>query len=561
MANHGKFRAETPRANRAPHASGNQPAFWRRWLLVNSLVGGLFALAWLLLRSGTKPSRLAYPCQQAAFSAASLALGGPLVSMLISARRRLAAALRTRGGVAWVAMCLFIVSAIWACLSRADTYSGPRLDPPRGYRAQVFHVTNCPQEPVGEHFAGLDHLITLMGSHGLKFYESPNESLVAGPDGIVGADDVIVIKINYQWAERGGTNTDLLRGLIRRIVDHPDTFTGEVVVCENSQSEPLNNFDRDYNNAQDHGLSPNDVVLAFQAQGHAVSRKSWRLLRNTLVDEYSSGDMTEGYVVYPYDAQLQGCVSYPKFQTSNGTYISLKYGVWDADGGTYDREHLRLLNVPLLKSHHASYGATACVKNYMGVVTATLGTNSHNAIRWGILGALQGEIQLADLNILDCIWINANPYDGPWTSYDAATRRDELVASLDPVAADMWAVTNILIPGFLANGYSPPWPEPSADPEDASSDFREYLDNSMSWMLAAGYQVTNDLDQIDVHTWNGVGDLDNDGDVDLADLAALLTHYGTTSEATFYDGDLDNDGDVDLADLAALLGAYGTACP
>jgi hypothetical protein len=29
---------------------------------------------------------------------------------------------------------------------------------------------------------------------------------------------------------------------------------------------------------------------------------------------------------------------------------------------------------------------------------------------------------------------------------------------------------------------------------------------------------------------------------------------------TYADGDFDCDGDVDLADLAALLGVYGTTC-
>lgn len=57
-----------------------------------------------------------------------------------------------------------------------------------------------------------------------------------------------------------------------------------------------------------------------------------------------------------------------------------------------------------------------------------------------------------------------------------------------------------------------------------------------------------------------LGDLDFDGDVDLADLAQLLGHYGETSGMTYEDGDLDGDGDVDLADLAALLSVYGTTC-
>ena len=56
------------------------------------------------------------------------------------------------------------------------------------------------------------------------------------------------------------------------------------------------------------------------------------------------------------------------------------------------------------------------------------------------------------------------------------------------------------------------------------------------------------------------GDLDGDCDVDLADLAQLLSNYGTSSGMGYYDGDLDADGDVDLADLSALLAVYGTTC-
>lgn len=55
------------------------------------------------------------------------------------------------------------------------------------------------------------------------------------------------------------------------------------------------------------------------------------------------------------------------------------------------------------------------------------------------------------------------------------------------------------------------------------------------------------------------GDLDDDGDVDLADLGALLSNYGCTGGAC--SADVDGDGDTDLADLGGLLAAYGTACP
>jgi hypothetical protein len=65
-----------------------------------------------------------------------------------------------------------------------------------------------------------------------------------------------------------------------------------------------------------------------------------------------------------------------------------------------------------------------------------------------------------------------------------------------------------------------------------------------------------------------LGDLDADGDVDLADLAALLANYGQTQAAGWTDGDIEGDdgdgqpgdGDVDLRDLALLLSHFGTSC-
>jgi hypothetical protein len=468
----------------------------RKRLANPTLIAGIAALAWLLWRSGSKPSRLGYPCQQTALATASFVFGPPLVAALIVMRRRVVGRLRTPWGIA-VSVLLLAAAALLAVQGfRTDAYAAPRVDPPPGYRAQVYDIQDCPHDPVGDRFLCLDDLVEMMGAHGLKLYRSDLASMIAGPDGIIGSDDVVVIKVNYQWPERGGTNVDLLRGLVRRIVEHPDVFEGEVVVCENTQFQSSGNFDRDDNNAQDQGLSPHDVVVAFQAQGYRVSHHDWRTIRSNEVEEYSTGDLADGYILYPYDTAVQGMVSYPKFRTAYGTRISLEQGVWTEAGG-YDRDRLKFINVPVLKSHHAVYGATALVKNYMGVVTNSLSTNSHAAVRRGILGSLLGTLQPADLNILDAIWINANPNDGPWTSYGNATRTDRLVATLDPVAGDIWAVKNILIPAFLMNGYSPPWPYPSADPDDPASAYREYLDNSMSHMLAAGYAVTNDFSQID----------------------------------------------------------------
>ena len=500
-----------PKKN-SDHASPGAGSLLRRWFVSNSLVAGLFAFAWLVLRTGTKPSRLAYPCQQASLSAATLALGAPLVAAVVAARRRLSAGLRTPAGAAIAVLVVVVGSAVTGVFVIAD--APPEIvliDPPRDYRAQVFHVSNCPEDPVGDAFPGLDALLGLMGTNGLKLHRSAISGPTSGPDGLIANDDLVLIKINYQWGERGGSNTDLLRGLILRLADHPDGFTGEIVVAENTQFAGAEDFDRAANNAQNHAQSPRDVVDDFAGLGVAVSLFDWTLIRHSSVQEYSDGDLADGYVVYAYDPAFQGRVSYPKFRTDLGTYVSLRDGVWDLPSNTYDRNRLKVVNLPVLKSHHATYGATACVKNWMGVITTGLSTSSHTAMRYGILGRTMVEVRPADLNILDAIWINADPYTGPATSYAGATRRDELLASIDPVAADIWAVTNILIPGFLSNGYSAPWPQPDATPDDPSSDFRQYLDTSMSALLAGGFPVTNDLAQIDLFQLDAEGLLFADG--------------------------------------------------
>jgi hypothetical protein len=55
------------------------------------------------------------------------------------------------------------------------------------------------------------------------------------------------------------------------------------------------------------------------------------------------------------------------------------------------------------------------------------------------------------------------------------------------------------------------------------------------------------------------GDVDADGDIDLSDLALLLSHFGDI-DASPADGDTDIDGDVDLSDLALLLSGFGNPC-
>lgn len=56
------------------------------------------------------------------------------------------------------------------------------------------------------------------------------------------------------------------------------------------------------------------------------------------------------------------------------------------------------------------------------------------------------------------------------------------------------------------------------------------------------------------------GDADGSGEVDLADVAVVLAHFGDVNVAGDAPGNLDHDRNVDLADLAIVLSQFGSSC-
>jgi len=485
------MRTRTTHGHHAGHGRGSLSRLVSRPLWV-----GVLALLWLVLRSGRKPSRLLYPCQQAALSGVSLAFALALAPCLLAAGTWLAKR-KTRLAVVGLSLAVLVLGGI------SDTSTGQSrarrgARAPADYRADVY-VVEAAGGPAGDHHLGLDTLVACMGAAGQKLYRSPTVGPEAGPDGLVGPDDIVLVKINQQWPERGGTNTDVLKGLVARLLEHPDGFRGEVVVVENGQGRGT--FDWPEANAEDHGQSALDVVDHFAGLGRPVSAWLWDDIRSNSVAEYADGDLRDGYVVDAWDADAQIGVSYPKFRTAGGHYVSLRHGVWDPGSSTYDASRLRFISVPVLKCH-VTYGVTAAVKHHVGTMTTGLGTNTHAAVRNGAIGTFLARVRMPDLNILDCTYILAIPSAGPGCSYAQATRAGVLVASRDPVALDLWATTHVLVPAFVANGYTD---YPAQDPADPSSTFRSYLDLTAERLLAAGITVTNDPASITAHIRRGTG--------------------------------------------------------
>jgi len=142
-----------------------------------------------------------------------------------------------------------------------------------GFPASDIYVVN------GRAYAHISELINLMGSHGLPFYKSDTSGANQGPDGLIAHDDVVLIKTNWQWNERGGTNTDLLKELIQMVADHPDGFIGEIVVADNGQAQSGSfgnggSLNWTSNNAENHSQSAQDVVDMFSVS-YNISTWLW----------------------------------------------------------------------------------------------------------------------------------------------------------------------------------------------------------------------------------------------------------------------------------------------
>ncbi len=320
----------------------------------------------------------------------------------------------------------------------------PRLD--AATVNSLFLVKDIPDDPFyggSNYHAGVDALLHLMGTHNLKFYRSPGETDLSGPLGLIQHDDVVLIKVNAQWKYRGCTNSDIVRGLIQRILDHPDGFGGEVVIIENGQGRGSLGCDTSSAYGGDTSIhaNANDEGQSFLHLVETVFKDA--RVSAYLLDPVSSvfigatDHTTNGYRRYEN-------VSYPCFSTAGGNRVDLLEGICEGSGY---RQNLKLINVPVLK-HHDTGGSeiTASLKHVYGIVSMADGQSSFR--HYGGLGETCGKVIVSVrtpvLNIIDAIWV---PY-ASLTGYPEATtfRSNQILASQDPVALDYWAAKNILYP-------------------------------------------------------------------------------------------------------------------
>jgi uncharacterized protein (DUF362 family) len=337
--------------------------------------------------------------------------------------------------------------------SLAAGISVPYLSKFPGFRSSavpndLFWIKRIPDHPfydpgqLNDHI-GLDSLLYLMADNGLKFYRSSVGHPFAGTSGLIAGGDVVLIKVNAQWKYRGCTNSDLIRGLIQRILDHPDGFSGEVVIIENGQGRGSLRCDT----TSAYGGDPSVHANANDERHHFLYLVN-KVFNDPRVSAYLL-DPIRGTFIGDNDHTRNGYrefenVSYPCFTTAGGNRVELREGIWKAGA---HRANLKLINVPVLK-HHDSGGSeiTASLKHMYGLVSMSDGQSGfrHYSGLGETCGKMMASVATPVLNIIDAIWVSHTALTG----YPASTtfRANQLLASQDPVAADYWAAKYILYP-------------------------------------------------------------------------------------------------------------------
>lgn len=499
--------------HRLRHALSRMDQRALRVMARHTFLFSLLCLAWLAFRSGRKPSRLRYPCQQFAAAQSSWLIAGVAAPALLPAPYAVG---RGAGESAWgnLGQRVRLILALVMALLMFATYGwfasgsegGGKKPGQLAAAAAALRISSQAASAPGssdvylaqgiaaDHVdVGVAELIAVMAGGGKHFYRSSQARPDCGPDGIIGPSDIVVLKVNAEWQERGQTSTDVVKGLVGAIVAHPDGFNGEVVIADNGQWTTSFMDSANGNNAYDTTQSFADAA-AMYAGAHRVSVRDWTLTRNNSVEEFGSGDLSDGYVI-----EGDHPINYPKFTTDYGTHISMRWGIWN--GSAYDNGSLKLLNVPVLKTHSWA-GVTASCKNFMGFwSTALLPTDPHSPMIYqGYMGQALSYGRFPDMNIIDASWANAST-SGPSTPYGSATYLGVLVASTDPVAADYTAGKHVLYP---VSGYGRHDPDSSngaavsgGAPYNA---FHQMLTSTQGVLQAAGHTANMNDAAINIFT-------------------------------------------------------------
>lgn len=368
-----------------------------------------------------------------------------------------------------------------------------------------------------------------------RIYESKNGmpeqnvtkvvEMMEGIENIVGKDDIIIIKPNAQRASgHGNTNTNTIKGFIDLVLNI-NGFSGEIIITENHHDDPDNS--RGWTTQGRNGdFNLNELVDYYHVQGYKnVTKYHWRdggPNPNYLQFRAGNGGIVsgpeegDGYVWSDRGYTFEGRktkMTYPVFTSSySGVTIDFKNGAWK--NGRYTKQPIKFINIAILAHHSKTFGVTAAIKNYLGVIDMSCGEHgstppgyynfhyisigwskdstvsdflesitrtklirrskfltkairrigpTHSEAFGGAVGYFMKTIRKADLNIL------AAEYVGHEGRYSKPVQTKSVIASTDPVALDYYGGKYILFPLGGSNAKF-------NNPDNLIGPFRKYLE-------------------------------------------------------------------------------------
>jgi len=288
--------------------------------------------------------------------------------------------------------------------------------------------------------------------------------LVGGP-GLIGKDDVVVIKANGQWPNQGYTHTGCMKAVIDEILAIP-SFSGEVLICDNVQGNGVAGAtgfdatpDKRIHNWPDYNW--NELAAYYQSLGKPVAAKAW--INGNGISCPSEG---EGWVRRYFDFHGdKAYFSYPVFESplTAGRMIDMKNGVWE--NGGYTGRKVKAVYMPTLNNHGSGgvedyAGVTGAIKSFFGATEIHNGedcssgrlngyANVHAASFscGGANGALYaGELAALYLRTMyrPVIYITTAMWSGHESRTGGATETKTVLACTNPATLDYVACREVI---------------------------------------------------------------------------------------------------------------------
>jgi hypothetical protein len=338
--------------------------------------------------------------------------------------------------------------------------------------------------------------------------------LPGGLGGVIGGDDVVIVKVSAQWWNQGMTNVAAARRVVEQVLAVPG-FTGEVIVFENThfQLADGSGLSRAWTRPSERNVDVPGWDKLGDLQRHFAgdARVSFVGLvdggKSSLAGDHwhdpshqhgvyggdgrggiAAGDARDGYhwdfarafrLKKSWIEHAQTPLTWPRFTSPrSGLVVDLADGVMRREGGRLVAEQRRLKWISVVTANeHAATGFTGCCKSAMGVVDMSAGRLGSDArvqgyqsvhyfgspdATWRMAGPLAHfalKVRAPDLYVVAAEWVAATPAGVPWDGEKqdirmaeaSAFRTRTVVAGTDPVAIDAWCVRELLMPIRGAN--------------------------------------------------------------------------------------------------------------